>query len=91
MKSYFSAFMLLGHVYRVDPGFGNAQKGDIPENSCVREMSAPIPAVHIMGFSDMAESFPGVFGASGRTFCKGLCGGLKGGVEHCFQGIPFRL
>ena len=91
MKSHFSVFVLLGYVYRVNPGFGNPQQGDAAENSCIREMSTPIPAVHIVGLANMAESFPGVFAASGGAFCEGLCGGFEGRVEHCLQSIPFRL
>ena len=72
IKGYLIFFMYLAYIYGVDPGFGNAQKGNAAEDSGVRKMSAPVPAIHIMGFPDMAEAFPGILCAPGGTVGKGL-------------------
>lgn len=49
--------MILLYVYTVDSGFTDAEKGDGAEYTCVRKMGAPVPAKHIVGFSEVHKTF----------------------------------
>ena len=80
MKSYLAFLVFLGDIYGVNTGFPDAEKSHITEDTGIRQMSAPVPAVHIVGFSDMAESVPGVFASPGRAFGKSISSSFQGRV-----------
>ena len=77
--------MLLPDIDAVQSGAGDTQQSYFPENTCVRQVGAPVPAKHTVGFPDVDKAVHGVFGAKGPAFCKCIPDKFKGGMKEDFQ------
>ena len=53
--------MILSDIYAVNTSFINTKQGNRAENTCIRQVCPPIPAEHVMRFSQMHKSFVCIF------------------------------
>ena len=87
MQSHIAVCMCLGDQDRIKPCLVNTDQLDIPEDTGIRKMCAPVPAVHVVGLANMRKAFPGILRTAGSTFLEGLCSLCKCRVEEQPAGI----
>ena len=60
--------MFLADIDTVNSAFGHRQQIHRTENSCIRQMSTPVPSEHAVCFSDMYKSVHRIFTSVCRLF-----------------------
>ena len=81
--------MFLPDVNAVNPSLLDPQNINFPEYSCVGKMCSPVPAEHIVGFSQMHKSFICIFVPDISILFIGPGNKLQRRMEYYSQNILF--
>ena len=66
LKSYLSVFMILQYLNRIKMRRLYSKQGNRPPDTCIRQMSPPVPAKHAMCLANMYEPVHCILCSAGR-------------------------